>query len=102
METVETVTESPNRRRFLSGIITSILTALGGVLGVVLGGAIVSPGLVRRQENWLTAGRLADLVQNIPQPVVIRVARPDGYRQVVDRRTVFLVRTGDTEVTALD
>jgi Rieske Fe-S protein len=33
---------------------------------------------------------------------MLRVARQDGYTQVVDRQTVFLVRTGDSEVTALD
>jgi Rieske Fe-S protein len=72
------------------------------VLGVVLGGAIVSPGLGTRKENWLIAGRLVDLLPNQPQPVIIRIARPDGYRQVVDRRTIFLVKTSETDVLALD
>jgi Rieske Fe-S protein len=34
--------------------------------------------------------------------VTIRVAREDGYNQVVERRTVFLVKTGEGQVTALD
>jgi menaquinol-cytochrome c reductase iron-sulfur subunit len=89
------------RRRFLGGVITAIQAAIGGVLGVVLGGAIISPGLGRRQENWLPAANLRDLPQDEPTPVTLRVAREDGYTQVVDRRTVFLVRTGES-VTALD
>jgi Rieske Fe-S protein len=89
------------RRRFIGGIITAIQTAIGGTIGVILGGAIISPGLGRRQENWLPAASLRDLPQNEPTPVTLRVAREDGYTQVVDRRTVFLVRTGES-VTALD
>jgi menaquinol-cytochrome c reductase iron-sulfur subunit len=90
------------RRRFLGGLITAIQTAIVGTLGVILGGAIISPGLGRQQENWLPAASLGDLPPNEPTPVTIRVARQDGYTQVVDRRTVFLVKTGDGQVTALD
>jgi Rieske Fe-S protein len=98
-------TEHPQvseRRRFFSGIITAIQAVIGGSLGVILGGAIISPGLGARQENWLPAASLSDLPQNEPTPVTLRVTREDGYSQTVDRRTVFLVRTSDTQVTALD
>jgi Rieske Fe-S protein len=90
------------RRRFFSRTVAFIHSAIGGTLGVMLGGAVVSPGLFRRQETWLPAAALGELVQNEPTPVVIRVAREDGYTQVVDRRTVFLVRSGAGEVVALD
>jgi Rieske Fe-S protein len=98
-------TEHPQvseRRRFFSGIIAAIQAVIGGSLGVILGGAIISPGLGGRQENWLPAASLSDLPQNEPTPVTLRVTREDGYSQTVDRRTVFLVRTSDTQVTALD
>ena len=69
---------------------------------MILGGAVISPGLAQQEESWLPAGSLNDLPQDEPKPVMLRVARQDGYTQVVDRRTVFLVRTGDSEVRALD
>jgi Rieske Fe-S protein len=68
----------------------------------VLGGAILSPIFGKRDENWLTAASLSDIPDDRPIPVTIRIAREDGYNQVIDRRTVFLVRTSDSEVTALD
>lgn len=98
----ENPASSPDRRRFLSGIITAIQSIIGGTVGVVLGGAVLSPGLARRSESWLTAAPLGDLPRDQPVPVTLRVARQDGYTQVVDRRIVFLVRTGDQQVTALD
>lgn len=91
----------PGRRRFLARAILAIHGAIGGTLAVILGGSILSPGLARRRENWLGAGRLADLLENEPAAVTIRVAREDGYAQIVDRQVVFLVRTGESEVTAL-
>ena len=94
--------EVPERRRFLVRIINGIHTVIGGTVGVVLGGAILSPLFGRRDENWMPAANLADLPDGRPTPVTIRVAREDGYQQVVDRRTVFLVKTGESDVTALD
>jgi Rieske Fe-S protein len=94
--------DTSGRRTFFVRIITSIQAAIGGTLGVVLGGAVLSPMFGRRQENWLTAASLPELIENRPKPVTLRVAREDGYNQIIDRRTVFLVRTGDTEVLALD
>ena len=92
----------PERRKFLVRIINSIHAVIGGTVGVILGGAILSPLFGRREENWLTAANLTDLPDDRPTPVTIRVAREDGYNQVIDRRTVFLVKTGETDVTALD
>ena len=92
----------PDRRRFLVRIINGIHAVIGGTVGIILGGAILSPLFGRRDENWLTAANLSDLPDDRPTPVTIRVAREDGYQQVIDRRTVFLVKTSETEVTALD
>ena len=92
----------PGRRTFLVRIINSIHAVIGGTVAVILGGAILSPLFGRREENWLTAATLTDLPDDRPTPVTIRIAREDGYNQVIERRTVFLVRTGDADVTALD
>ena len=34
---------------------------------------------------------------DVPTPVVVGVPRRDGYTQVVEQRTVFLVRTGASD-----
>lgn len=94
--------EGPERRRFLARVITGIHTVIAGTIGVILGGAILSPLFGKREESWLPAATLAELPENRPTPVTVRVAREDGYNQVIDRRTVFLVKTGEAEVIALD
>lgn len=95
------ISEARGRRRFLGAIIAAIQAVIGGTLGVVMGGAVLSPGLARRDASWLPAGRLTDLAINQPTPVMLRLERQDGYQRVIDRRAVFLVRDGDS-VTALD
>jgi len=98
---MDSTTESPGRRRFLANTIHTIQAVIGGTLTYVLGGAILAPSLGSRQSNWLSAGNLSDLADNEPTPVTIRVAKQDGYSQVVDRQVIFLVKTGDNNVRAL-
>jgi menaquinol-cytochrome c reductase iron-sulfur subunit len=92
----------PGRRRFLSRIITTIHAAIAASLGVVLGGTVLSPLFGKQEENWLPAGTLTNLPEHDPLPVTLRVAREDGYNQVISRKNIFLVRTGDSGVIAID
>jgi menaquinol-cytochrome c reductase iron-sulfur subunit len=90
------------RRRFLARVITTIHAAIAATLGVVLGGAVLSPLFGKQEENWLPAGTLANLPEHDPLPVTLRVAREDGYNQIIERRSIFLVRSGESGVIAID
>ena len=89
------------RRRFLGSITTGILSVIGGILGIIGGGAVLS-STVRRQVDWLAASALHDLPDNEPTAVTLSVMRLDGFRQALERRTIFLVKTGESEVAAFD
>jgi len=96
-------TGDPDRRRFFARLVKALQSTIAGVVGVVAGSAILSPGLARREEHWIPVGPGLDgLIENAPTPALLRVAREDGYNQVVERRTVLLVKTGEGQVTALD
>ena len=90
------------RRRFLARIITTIHAAIGGTVALIAGGAIVSPRLGARQQDWVPAASMSALPPNQPTPTMLRVLREDGYTQVVDRRMVFLLNTGESQVLAID
>jgi len=92
----------PGRRRFLARIITTIHAAIATSLGVVLGGTVLSPLFGKQEDNWLPAGTLSNLPEHDPLPVTLRVAREDGYNQIIARKNIFLVRTGDSGVMAID
>lgn len=96
------IPDTTGRRRFFARVITAVHAGIAGTLGVILGGAVMSPVFGRQDENWLPAGSLADLPEDMPRAVTLRVTREDGYTQVIDRRTVFLVKQPSGSVTALD
>lgn len=90
-----------DRRGFLVRMIQATHAVIGATLAFIVGGAVVAPSFGRREALWLHAGDLAQLADDIPLPVTLRIARPDGASEVVDRRVVYLVKSGD-QVRALD
>jgi quinol---cytochrome c reductase iron-sulfur subunit, bacillus type len=98
-QTIDTTPADAGRRRFLSTIASGILTVIGGIVAFIGGGAVLSSS-TRRQEDWLPASTLVDLPEHEPTPVMLTVRRLDGFREVLDRRTIFLVKTGESDVAA--
>ena len=90
------------RRGFFVRTIQGVHTVMGATLALVLGRAALAPAFNRRDTLWLHAGDLASLSDGVPVPVTLRVARPDGASEVVDRRVVYLVKSGTGEVRAFD
>lgn len=91
-----------HRRTVLIRFIQGIHALIGATLAFVVGGAVVAPSLTRREAQWLDAGPVDDLEDDTPLPITLRVARPDGASEVVDRRVVYLVRSAGAEPKALD
>jgi Rieske Fe-S protein len=89
------IEHSSQRRRFFAAIVNSIQAVIGGIVAVLLGGAVAGPSFLRRRQSWLPAGSLDALNEGEPTPVTIRVARQDGYTETVERQVVFLVKSGD-------
>ena len=90
-----------HRRTVLVRFIQGIHALIGATLAFVVGGAVVAPSFTRRQSTWLPASELSGLVDGTPSTVALSVARHDGASEVIDRRIVYLVRSGD-QVRALD
>ena len=90
-----------SRRSFLVRLIQGVHATMGATLAYILGTAVLAPSLTRRESTWLTAADLSGLPDGEPHPVTLRIARQDGATEAVDRRVVFLVRSGDA-VKALD
>jgi len=93
--------DAAGRRGFLVRVIQGTYTLIGATLAFVVGGAVIAPSFGRRETMWLHAGDAADLSEGTPLPITLRVARPDGPSEVVDRKIVYLVKIG-SEVRALD
>ena len=90
-----------SRRTWFVRAIQAVHGTIGVTLAYILGSAVLAPSMTRRESLWLTATDLAALPDGAPHAVTLRVARQDGAIESVDRRVVFLVRSGD-RVRALD
>lgn len=90
-----------DRRDWMRSAIGLMLGTISAMLGVVIGGAALAPGSARKEETWVLAGRLRDLKAGTPTPVRVRVARQDGYYDVVDEQMVFLIPSESGAVRAL-
>jgi len=90
-----------HRRTVLVRLIQSIHALMGATLAFVVGGAAVAPSFTRRPSSWRRAADLSGLEDGTPKPVSLRIVRSDGATELIDRRIVYLVRSGDS-VRALD
>lgn len=93
MSTGTSLSGPPGRRSFLIRTIVAVHTAIGAALAFVVGGAVLGPSFVSRRASWLRAAAVGDLSHDGPTPVTLRIIRQDGYRQVVERRVVYVSRT---------
>ncbi len=89
-----------NRRNVLRAVVAGIAGAMGAVIGALVGGAVVSPGLSARRQSWIDAGQLDGLPEARPTEVSLGFEREDGYRVTREHRVVYLVRQGE-QVRAL-
>lgn len=101
---VRSATPGPDsaRRHLLVRAVVAVQGAIGATVAYVLGGTILGPSFATHAPHWLDAAKLDELDDDAPTPVTLRITRQDGYRQVVDRRVVYLSRDGDGGVRALD
>jgi Rieske Fe-S protein len=81
--------------------VVAIHGAIGATLAFILGGAALAPAFARRPDAWLRATAFDSLPDGEPLAVTLRVARQDGFTQVVDRTVVYLVKTGEDQVRAM-
>lgn len=75
---------------------------MGATLAFVVGGAAVAPSFARRPSTWLPAADVGAVQDDTPYPAALRVTRSDGATDIVERRMVYIVRSGDGTVRALD
>lgn len=92
---------SMGRRNFVVRAIVAIQATIGATLAFVLGATTLTPSFTRREPAWLRAAALDSVPADQPLAFPLRVTRQDGYSQVVDRKVVYLVRTGEQDVRAL-
>ena len=74
---------------------------MGATLAFIVGSTTLAPSFARVMRRGCMRRSSIRCPRISPFPVTLRVTRQDGYSQVVDRTVVYLVRTGEQEVRAM-
>ena len=92
--------ETPTRRRFQTGAIYGLMAAISAALGLPALAYLFVPGRVRKKDDWVEVGDLTRLSPGVPVELTFRRNRIDGWKVISEKSTAWVVKTGDTQVTA--
>jgi len=92
--------EVVSRRRFQLGAIYGLMSLIGMALGVPAGVYLLFPPKSRKEEEWVEATDLATLEKGVPEEVVFRRNRVDGWKVSSEKTSAWVMKKSDTEVVA--
>ena len=92
--------EDPGRRRFYVGAIYAMMAAISAALGLPALAYLLIPGRVRKTEDWIEVGDMTRLTPNVPVELAFQRHRVDGWKEINEKSTAWVVKTGDTQAIA--
>jgi menaquinol-cytochrome c reductase iron-sulfur subunit len=94
-------TATPTTRRTFSVVaIHAIWAAIVAALGVPAAFYLLIPARIRRKNEWVEAGDVAQLVPESPVEVTFRRNRVDGWRVISEKSTAWVVKFPNNDVVA--
>ena len=85
--------ENPGRRRFLEGMCAAFGALVTAALAVPAIAYVLSPLRLKASNDWVSVCLLDDIPVGQPHRVTFRYRRQDGWREITDKATVYVVRT---------
>lgn len=86
------------------GFYVSAIYALGAVISAAMAIPaalyLLIPPSAKKKEDWAEIGDLSKLTKGVPEEVVFRRQRQDGWKLVSEKTSAWVLRTGDREVVA--
>ncbi|MBL8231144.1 MAG: Rieske (2Fe-2S) protein [Bryobacterales bacterium] len=92
--------ESPDRRRFQITVIYGLGSLIGLGLAAPAGVYLLFPPKSKKQDQWVEAGSLSQLQVGVPEELVFRKNRVDGWKVSSEKTSAWVVKKSDTEVIA--
>ncbi|HUS06007.1 MAG TPA: ubiquinol-cytochrome c reductase iron-sulfur subunit [Bryobacteraceae bacterium] len=89
-----------DRRAFHLSVIYGLGAIITGALTIPAAIYLFFPPRVKKTANWVEAGDLAQMHPKIPEEVVFRRNRIDGWKVTSEKSTAWVVKTGEAEAVA--
>lgn len=84
-----------NRRNFFVGAIFGLGGLITAALALPAAAYLLFPPRTRKDGKWVEAGDISRLQAGVPEEMVFRRTRVDGWKVTSEKATAWVVRTGD-------
>jgi menaquinol-cytochrome c reductase iron-sulfur subunit len=93
--------QGPNRRRFHASVIYGLWAVITGALTLPAAIYLIVPPKSRKsQATWIEAGDISQLKPGVPEEVVFRRNRLDGWKVTSEKSTAWVIKKTEGEVVA--
>ena len=89
-----------NRRNFFLALIYGLWGLIAAALGLPAAAYLLLPPRARKEPEWVEAGSLAQLQTGVPEQVVFRRNRVDGWKVSSEKTSVWVLKKADNQVLA--
>jgi menaquinol-cytochrome c reductase iron-sulfur subunit len=89
-----------HRRAFYVSVIYGLWSLVTAALAVPAGVYLLLPPRIKKEEDWVEATDFARLKLNVPEEIVFRRNRKDGWKITSEKATAWMLRTSETELVA--
>jgi menaquinol-cytochrome c reductase iron-sulfur subunit len=92
--------QASDRRNFFLLVIYGAWAAIAAALGIPAFAYLFFPPLARKESEWTEAGDVSQLDPNVPEEVVFRHNRVDGWKVFSEKTSAWVVKGADGRITA--
>jgi menaquinol-cytochrome c reductase iron-sulfur subunit len=93
-------TSGSDRRNFCVTCIYSLWGLMGLALGLPAAVYLLAPPRLRKETEWVEAGDVSQLEPGVPNELVFRRNRVDGWKITSEKTSAWVVKVSDAEVVA--
>ena len=90
----------PNRRGFVEAAIHGMGAIITAALALPAAAYLMIPGKSKKKDAWIEAGDIAQLDPKVPEEVVYRRTRVDGWKVTSEKATAWVMKVSDQQVVA--
>ncbi len=80
-----------SRRRFYLSFIYGLWGVMGAAIAVPAVAYLFLPPRLRKQQDWVEAGNIGQLMPKQPVEMIFRQTRTDGWKVITEKRTAWVV-----------
>ena len=92
--------QGPNRRGFHTSLIYGLWALISGAMALPAAIYLMVPPKSKKSSSWIEAGDITQLKPGVPEEVVFRRNRLDGWKVSSEKSTAWVIKKAEGEIVA--